>query len=578
MTSDRPCVNTWRLLLAELYGDQAEACLNRVLQLVDQYALPVVEGAERGWDQRDVLLICYGDQVQAPGQPHLQSLLEFLTSQDLPRVIRWLHLLPFFPSSSDDGFAVIDYCAVDSELGSWRDVEQLGRHFTLVFDLVINHVSAASEWFQQYLRGVPPCDRYFIEADPLADVSQVVRPRSLPLLTPVETNRGLRHVWTTFSSDQVDLDYRNPDVLLAMLDILLFYLQRGARVLRLDAIAYIWKELETACVHLRQTHAIVKLIRSVVDSVAPGCLLLTETNVPHEENLSYFGDGDEAHLVYQFSLPPLLLEAFVGGDARALQDWLAGLEPTRPGTAYVNFTGSHDGIGVRPLEGLLPAERITGLIDAVRQRGGHVSTRRAADGREVPYELNITFFDALRDPANRDPTRHIRRFLASQAIMLALRGIPAIYFHCLVGTPNDSAGVAATGWARSINRRKYAAEEIAALLDDTDSVQAQVFRAYRDLLAQRILQPAFHPDADQQVWPTTDPALLAFLRTAPDRQQQILVVANMSGLLKTMPMPEWHAPSAIQDLVSGRPAPVLNRRLMLEPYQTVWLVDTTSVK
>jgi len=571
-------IETWRGLLAELYGERADDCLNELLGLIARRALAGAPAANPGWDQRDAMLICYADQIQSPGQPHLRTLLEFLTRQGLPRLIRHLHLLPFFPSSSDDGFAVSDYRAVEPHLGTWDDVQELGRHFSLMFDLVINHVSPSSAWFRQYLQGTPPYDRFFLEVDPAADLSGVVRPRSLPLLTPVHTSRGIRHVWTTFSPDQVDLNYGNPRVLLEMVDVMLFYLQRGARLLRLDAVAYLWKEPGTPCIHLRGTHLVVKLLRAVVDAVAPGTLLVTETNVPHRENLSYFGAGDESHLVYQFSLPPLLLEALVSGDGTALRDWLGRLEPTRPKTAYLNFTASHDGIGVRPLEGLLPGDRIEGLIDAVRRAGGQVSTRRAGNGQDMPYELNITYWDALRDPSDNDPERHRRRFLASQAIMLALQGIPAIYFHCLVGTPNDYAGVAATGRARSINRRKYGADELAALLGEPRSGPAQVFAGYGDLLSRRIAQPAFHPNAAQEVWTDTDPAILAFLRTSLDGQQQILVIANVGGVPQTVHLPAGYDLAVTQDLVAGRPAPISAGWLVLRPYQVVWLDRKTSLE
>src|SRR5271157_3643842 len=532
MTLNQHQIARLRGRLAELYGDQADECLARLLTLVSYHPSPGPRHTA-DWDQRDVLLVCYGDQVQAPGRPHLQTLLDFLTAYDLPRSLRQLHLLPFFPSSSDDGFAVIDYRAVDPELGTWNDVSELGRHFGLMFDMIINHVSVSSLWFQNYVKGEPPYDRFFLEVDPGADLSRVVRPRSSPLLTSVPTDRGVRHVWMTFSADQVDLDYHNPDVLLEMIGVLLLYL---------------------------------------VDAVGPGTLLITETNVPHAENVSYFGDGDEAHLVYQFSLPPLLLEAFVSEDATVLCDWLERLEPARPGTTYLNFTASHDGIGVRPLEGLLPVERIARLVDAVRQRGGLVSTRRLANGEDAPYELNTTYFDALRNPADADPQWHVRRFLASQAIMLALRGIPAVYFHSLIGTANDSGAVTATGRARSINRRKYAADELGRILANPNSVSAQVFNAYRDLLTKRIAQPAFHPDAEQQVRRFDDPALIGFLRTSLDRRHQILVMANVSVVSKTVCLDAGRDLPVLRDLLTGANMSVADGRIFLEPFQVVWLV------
>ena len=136
-----------------------------------------------------------------------------------------------------------------------------------------------ARWFKAYLAGESPYENFFIEADPSLDYSQVVRPRSLPLLTAVETSRGTRHVWTTFSDDQIDLNYSNPKVLLKMLDILLKYAQQGARIIRLDAIAFLWKEIGTNCLHLPETHEVVKLMRDLLSEVFPGTLVLTETNV-----------------------------------------------------------------------------------------------------------------------------------------------------------------------------------------------------------------------------------------------------------------------------------------------------------
>jgi len=120
------------------------------------------------------------------------------------------------------------------------------------------------------------------------------------------------------------------------------------RIARLDAVAFLWKELGTNCLHLPETHELVKLFRDVCEIVAPRAIILTETNVPHAENVSYFGQGDEAHMVYQFSLPPLLLHAFITGNGQYLTHWASGLEPPPAGCTFFNFTASHDGVGVRP--------------------------------------------------------------------------------------------------------------------------------------------------------------------------------------------------------------------------------------
>ncbi|MGB5736517.1 MAG: sugar phosphorylase, partial [Thiohalocapsa sp.] len=456
---DRRVLQRIRQRLGRLYGDEVLARLMHRLDLiVGRYGVGVTcpdgEFCAR-WDQRDAVLICYGDMIRAggidaDGEPPLETLRRFLNER-IGDALSAVHVLPFFPYSSDDGFSVIDYRAVDPELGSWHDIQKLGEDYRLMLDLVINHVSSQSHWFRAYCNGMAPERHYFIEVEPEADLSAVTRPRSSPLLRSVQTPYGKRWVWCTFSHDQVDVDFTNPDVLFEFLDILLFYVHNGAQIVRLDAIAYLWKEIGTSCVHLPQTHEVVKLLRDVLEMLQPGLVLLTETNVPHAENVSYFGAGDEAHMVYQFSLPPLLLHALSTGNAAYLTHWAANLAPPPAGCTYFNFTASHDGIGVRPLEGLLPQDEFDALVAGVEQRGGLVSRRSNPDGSTTPYELNITYFDAVGVPG--DLAASVARFLCAQTIAMSLQGVPGIYFNSLLGASNNLAGVEQTGRARTINRQ-----------------------------------------------------------------------------------------------------------------------------
>ncbi len=529
-----------------LYAEQAPRVAEQLARVVQNRREQLAACKRPGLDHRDAVLITYADQVQedallrqapsAPPEPGVQApepaplevLDRFLHQVELDGLLSTVHLLPFFPYSSDDGFSVIDYYQVHPEFGTWDHVARLGRSFQLMFDLVINHISRHSAWFQGYLRGEEPYRRYFIEVDPGADLSQVVRPRSLPLLTRVETSRGPRWVWTTFSPDQVDLNYHEPQLLVQMIDVALFYLAQGARILRLDAIAYLWKELGTPCIHLPQTHRVVKLLRTLVDRFAPGAVLLTETNVPHRENVSYFGQGDEAHMVYQFSLPPLLLDAVLNQDPGPLRRWLLQLEPPPAGCTFFNFTASHDGVGVRPLEGLVSEERFMRLIQAVKKRGGHVSTRRLPDGSDAPYELNITYFDAVGEPGI-SAQEHVRRFLLTQAVMLALQGVPGIYFHSLVATPNYHQGVQQRGYPRAINRRKYGYRELLELLTPAQGAPRQVLEGFRRLLAARRSSRAFSPWATQRVLEAAPESVLALLRRCQQSGQQALMAANFSA-------------------------------------------------
>jgi sucrose phosphorylase len=383
----------------------------------------------------------------------------------------------------------------------------------------------------------------------------------------------VRHVWTTFSADQIDLNYANPDVLLHIVDVLLFYVAQGASLIRLDAIAYLWKRVGTRCIHLPETHAVVQLFRDVLDYVAPAVALITETNVPHKENVSYFGDGtDEAQLVYQFTLPPLLAHTFATGDASALSRWAAGLEKVSDQTTYFNFTASHDGIGVRPVEGILTPDEIAALVARARTHGGDVSYKTNSDGSRSPYELNINYFDMLSNPQGGEPLAlQARRFLAAQAIQLAFVGVPGIYIHSLLGSRNWYEGVARSGILRAINREKLAYDEVEAALSDPTSLRSLVFYPYCELLIRRTAERAFHPNGPQQVL-ALHPAIFALLRTSPQGDERILALTNVSGESVTVDLSgvALDGIRAFRDVLGGRRVRA-GEALRLEPYDVLWL-------
>jgi glucosylglycerate phosphorylase len=516
--------------LTNIYGAKLAAQVEpRLLNLVEGYRGRIPTPVETPLSEGDSMLITYGDQVRKAGQPHLQTLAEFCETH-LRGIVSGIHILPFFPWSSDDGFSVKDYRTVDPSLGNWCDVERLGHAFLLMFDGVINHASVQGKWFQAFLHNEAPYRDYFLTVEGNPDLSKVVRPRALPLLTEYHTKSGPRRVWTTFSDDQVDLDYHNPEVLLEIFDILLMYAERGARLIRLDAIAYLWKEIGTICIHLPQTHAIVRLLRAVLDEVAPHVQLITETNVPHEDNISYFGNGrNEAQLVYNFALPPLVLHTIHTGEAALLSEWVTGLEPPSDQTTFFNFLASHDGIGLNPARGILSPAEIDRLVERTLTHGGLISFKQDADGTQTPYEMNINYFDALSDPAGGEPIElQVDRFMAAQAIMLSLRGVPGIYFHSLFGSRSWNAGVNLTKQNRTINRQKLERAELESELADPNSLRSQVFERYRQLLSLRAASVAFHPHGGQKIL-DMGRRVFAVLRSSPDGRKRILCMQNITG-------------------------------------------------
>ena len=518
-----------RQRLSTLYGeDDAGILFERLAMLVGRYGIGL-DGDEvpPRWDQTDSILITYGDMVRNENEPPLTVLRRFL-GQHVKGCIRNVHLLPFFPYSSDDGFSVIDYRAVDPEPGKWEQVQDIGKDYGLMFDLVLNHCSRESGWFKNYIAEVAPHRDYFIEVEPGTDLSSVVRPRVHDLLSPVYTRSGERWLWTTFSEDQLDLNFKNPDVLFDFLDILFQYIATGCRFIRLDAIAYLWKEFGTSCIHHPQTHEVVKFLRDLIDMVAPHVVLLTETNVPHQENISYFGMSDEAHMVYQFTLPPLLLHALQTGQSSYLTRWASALPDLPPGCTFFNFTASHDGIGVRPLEGILPEPELQAMMQGVTNRGGYISTKKNPDGKsESPYELNITYFDALAPLSDEADDLHVARFLCSQAVPLALRGIPGIYFNSLIAARNNRGGVEFTGQARTINREKWQEEQVDQALNSEGSTASRVFNACKRMFRVRSVHPAFHPDGAQAILDLGE-SVFVVVRTSPDDSQTVVAVHNFT--------------------------------------------------
>jgi sucrose phosphorylase len=569
--------------LAFLYGqERAPDLTQRLLAILDQFRQDHPEISNRDErervSERDAILITYGDMVQKPGISHLQSLAEFL-EQYLSDTISSVHILPFFPYSSDDGFSVIDYVQVNPDLGSWEDITRIGQRFRMMFDAVINHVSAQSEWFQGFLQDDPAYQEHFTLIEPGTDLSAVFRPRSSSLLTPFQTPSGEKLVWTTFSVDQIDLNYRHPDLLFEVIRILLCYVAKGAEFLRLDAVTFLWKEIDTSSANLPQTHRIIQLIRAVLDLVAPYVTVITETNIPHKDNIAYFGDGtNEAQMVYNFALPILTAHSFLSGSAVTLSDWAATLELPSTQTTFFNFLAGHDGIGIQPVKNILSPSEINQILDHALTQGGNISHKSEPDGSLSPYEININFLDMLSEinEPDEDLSLVAQRFLTAQAIMLALRGVPGIYFHSLFGSRNWVDGVEQTGRYRTINREKLVRSELESDLSDPNTLRHRIFHHYSDLLKIRSASNAFHPAGGQRVIRCHE-GIFALARSSKDGKNRVLCLHNVSNesLDASIDLRASSLSPAnnLADLISGEISSIEANRieLSLDPYQFLWL-------
>ena len=552
--------------LAIMYPSQVNAIVSRIHALIAQYD---EERKDLPGDvsQADSFLITYGDSLKDGKRAPLQVLHAFLKDR-VGDALSFVHILPFCPYTSDDGFSVVDYREIDADLGTWDDVEAIAEDYRMCYDAVVNHCSKSSPYMKGYANGDPEYADFFISMDPDTDTSSVTRPRNLPLLHEYACHDGPRWLWTTFSEDQLDLNYENPNVLIEMLDVLLFYAKHGASMVRLDAITYFWKRLGTTCVHLPETHAFVKLVRALYDVVYPHMIVLTETNVPHEENISYFGNkGDEAQIVYNFTLSPMVVYSFVHGDASKLSAWAKTITKISDQATFLNMTATHDGIGVRPTEGILSDEERMALVERVQAHGGKVNFKANSDGSTSPYELNITYFDIINDPRLDEPIElQVKRFMASQAIAMSFMGLPAIYIHSLLGSRNDIAGMESSGINRRINREKLMTDALFAELDQDGSRRSLVFNRYKELLQLRSQQAAFHPNCDQRVL-DVDTGCFALRRLNEAGADVIAIISVVDQPINVDVSAEA---STLSDILS--PDEQLDASaISMEPYQIRWL-------
>ena len=525
------------------------------------------------WSQADVALITYGDSIVKEGEKPLKVLNDFC-QEGLGSAVTWVHILPFFPWTSDDGFSILDYSTVNQALGNWSDVTSIATHYKLMADLVLNHCSIRSAWFENFKQGVSPGADYFFTADAHFDTTRVVRPRTSELVLPVSTVQGNQNVWCTFSHDQVDFDFSNPEVLLEFVKIIRLYLDHGVRIFRLDAVAFTWKRSGTTCINLPEAHDLVRLLRALLEEAQPDAVVITETNVPNIENLAYFGQRDEAHCIYNFALPPLLIHTLIEADCSRLTRWLMSMPPAVLGTTYFNFLASHDGVGLRPVEGLLSSGELDSMVDCLQLNGALLSWRETAEGDRSIYEVNVSLYDAFKFQ-NADVETTLARMILAHAIVLGLEGIPAIYIHSFLGTQNDVERVENTGHNRAINRHQWDKDELTQRLTDPASHHALCLSRLKALIQIRQCQPAFHPNATQYTL-NCGQSIFGFWRQSHDRRQSIFCLYNVTDEAISISLASLNlvGNDSWEDLISGlAPKSVVDGEIRLKPYQAIWLTN-----
>ena len=565
--------NKIKSYIRKIYKDNRDASLllNSIISLIDENNLTSKKKiTPKNWSQVNSFLITYADSIKSENDSPLLVLNQFL--QKYIDSIDSIHILPFMPSSSDSGFSVIDYYKIDEKFGNWKDLNLISKNKNIMIDIVLNHASRNSKWFANFLNGSGQGHDFFKVVEDWNGIAQIERPRSSELFQKIQTVDGEKKVWCTFSHDQIDLDFSKPAVLLEFLKIIKFYIKKNIKIFRLDAVAFLWKKQNTSCINLQETHYIIKLIRFVSTLIDKNTIIITETNIPSKENLSYFGNNDEAHWIYNFTLSPLILFTLLSGNCSQLRKWSMTMPPAQEGNAYFNFLASHDGIGLRPVEGKLDSTELYKLIDKMRELGGRISYKTSQWGEEIPYEINITYLDSLKSTFNGEEKFQIKRFICAHTIMLAMEGIPAIYIHSFLGTENDYNAIAAGGENRSINRFIWNKKDIYKILEDKNSNNFYIMSKLNNLLKIRSKQPAFHPNATQFTLNLGD-EVFGLWRQDKKRKQSIFSISNVTSKSVRLSLQKINLIETEEwiDLISGNALINIDDDILLKPYQSYWI-------
>ena len=572
--------NKIKSYIRKIYKNNRDASrlLNSIVSLIDEDNLASKKKlTSKNWSQKSSFLITYADSIKSENDSPLLVLNQFL--QKYIDSIDSIHILPFMPSSSDSGFSVIDYYKIDEKFGNWNDLNLFSKNKNIMIDIVLNHASRNSKWFANFLKGSGQGHDFFKVVKDWNGIAQIERPRSSELFQKIQTVDGEKNVWCTFSHDQIDLDFSNPAVLLEFLKIIKFYIKKNIKIFRLDAVAFLWKKQNTSCINLQETHYIIKLIRFVSTLIDKNAILITETNIPSKENLSYFGNNDEAHWIYNFTLSPLILFTLLSGNCSQLRKWSMTMPPAQEGNAYFNFLASHDGIGLRPVEGKLDSTELYRLINKMRDLGGKISYKTSQWGEEIPYEINITYLDSLKSTFNGEEKFQIKRFICAHTIMFAMEGIPAIYIHSFLGTKNDHKAIAAGEGNRSINRFKWDKKDIYKILEDKNSNNFYIMSKLNSLLNIRSKQPAFHPNATQFTLNLGD-EVFGLWRQDKKRKQSIFSIYNVTSKSVKLSLQKINLIETEKwiDLISGEALKDIDDDILLKPYQSLWISNYNSEK
>ena len=527
--------------------------------------------------------------------------------------INMLHVMPILDcpeDASDGGYAVRDFCKIDSRFGTTEDVEALAatlkkRDMLLVLDVVVNHTSNEHEWAKKARQGEKKYqDYYYVFADrETPDIYEESMPEIFPETSPgnFTWNEEMgKWVMTVFNHYQWDLDYHNPEVLIEMIDIILFWANKGADILRLDAVAFLWKKIGSTCQNEREAHLLLQLMKDCCQVTAPGVLFIAEAIVSPGEITKYFGDdainAKECEIAYNATFMALLWDAVATKNANLLGHGIKSLPEKLERATWLNYVRCHDDIGLGfddqdviqagydpMLHRRFIVDYFTGKFPSSYAKGlPFGENSKTGDARISGSLASLVGLEAaLENQDNEAVEIAIKTILLLHSMILSFGGIPLLYYGDAIGLPNNLEYLADPS-KRDDNRwmhRSYFDWGKAGRRHQPDSVESRIFGALKQMIATRKEIDAFADFDNRQLLVVDNPNLLVFSRVAPqDSSNRVLVIANFnvepqSLHVGTLRPHGFFQQEGMKDLCSVALVQVVNDEVVIPPLTCYWLTD-----
>jgi amylosucrase len=604
-----------------LYGDRHDF-KEQMVSLVETLAMRYIEREPRlrrtdlarekdyNWflSQKWVGMALYCDRF-ADDLKGLRENLPYL--QELG--INLLHIMPMLdcpPDKSDGGYAVRNFYNIDPRFGSLEDVETLAsnlkkRDMLLALDVVINHTSDEHEWAQRARAGEKKYqDYYYVFNDrEFPDIYEETMPEIFPATAPGNFTWDAamgKWVMTVFNHYQWDLNYHNPAVLIEMIDIILFWANKGADILRLDAVAFLWKKIGSVCQNEREAHLLLQLMKDCCQVTAPGVLFIAEAIVAPGEIAKYFGEdainAKECEIAYNATFMALLWDAVATKNAKLLSQGVKSLPQKLERATWLNYVRCHDDIGLGfddndiRLAGYDPARHRQFLVDYFT--GGFL----ASPARGLPFGANpktgdarisgslaslVGLESALENQDEKAIETAIKTIVQLHSLIMAFGGIPLLYYGDAIGTLNsleylaDLSKAADNRWMNRSNFNWNKAEK----RHQTGTVEQRIFSSLKKMIALRKEISAFADFDNRQLLNVGNPNLFVFSRVDPlNNRNRVLVVSNFNDAEQRLQVDVlrpygFFLPDGMKCLCTGERFYVENDEVILPPLSCYWLID-----